>query len=73
MSPDCPGGVLIAQGFAPLPRTMGSTGSRLAQQRERGRDVRLSKEDGIIKYGIAWLLGVPLSVLVVIFLLSRAC
>ena len=30
-------------------------------------------EDGIIKYGIAWLLGVPLSVLVVIFLLSRAC
>ena len=33
----------------------------------------LKKEDGIIKYGIAWLLGVPVSVLVVIFLLSRAC
>jgi hypothetical protein len=26
-----------------------------------------------MKYGIAWLLGVPLSVLIVIFLLSRAC
>ena len=35
--------------------------------------MRLSREDGIVKYGIAWLLGVPLSVLVVIFLLSRAC
>jgi hypothetical protein len=33
----------------------------------------LRKEDGLIKYGIAWLLGVPVSVLVVIFLLSRAC
>lgn len=31
------------------------------------------QEDGIIKYGIAWLLGVPVSVLVVVFLLSRAC
>jgi hypothetical protein len=35
--------------------------------------MNLSKEDGIIKYGIAWLLGVPASLLVVIFLLSRAC
>lgn len=35
--------------------------------------MKLTKEDGIIKYGIAWLLGVPLSVLVVIFLFSRAC
>lgn len=34
---------------------------------------RLNNEDGLIKYGIAWLLGVPLSVLVVIFLLARAC
>lgn len=34
-------------------------------------DVR--REDGILKYGIAWLLGVPASVLVVIFLLSRGC
>jgi hypothetical protein len=33
----------------------------------------LREEDGIIRYGIAWLLGVPLSVLVLIFLLSRAC
>lgn len=32
-----------------------------------------NNEDGIIKYGIAWMLGVPLSVLVVIFLLARAC
>jgi hypothetical protein len=31
------------------------------------------KEEGLIKYGIAWLLGVPVSVLVVIFLFSRAC
>jgi hypothetical protein len=30
-------------------------------------------EDGIIKYGIAWMLGVPLSVLVIIFLFARAC
>jgi len=35
--------------------------------------MRTNNEDGIIKYGIAWMLGVPLSVLVVIFLLSRAC
>jgi hypothetical protein len=35
--------------------------------------LKLEKEDGIVKYGIAWLLGVPFSVLVVIFLLSRAC
>jgi hypothetical protein len=33
----------------------------------------LKREDGIIKYGIAWLLGVPVSVLVLIFLASRAC
>lgn len=35
--------------------------------------MKLENEDGIVKYGIAWLLGVPLSLLVVIFLLSRAC
>ena len=35
--------------------------------------MKLSTEEGIIKYGIAWLLGVPASVLIVIFLLSRAC
>ena len=35
--------------------------------------MKLDNEDGIIKYGIAWLLGVPLSVLVVIFVLSRGC
>jgi hypothetical protein len=28
---------------------------------------------GIIKYGIAWLLGVPLTLLVIIFLLARGC
>ena len=39
----------------------------------KGGSMKLTKEDGIIKYGIAWLLGVPLSVLVVIFLFSRAC
>lgn len=33
----------------------------------------IKKEEGIIKYGIAWLLGVPLSLLVLIFLASRAC
>ena len=36
-------------------------------------DMNLNEETGIIKYGIAWLLGVPVSVLIVIFLLSRAC
>jgi hypothetical protein len=35
--------------------------------------MNLNKEDGLIKYGIAWLLGVPASVLIAIFLLSRAC
>ena len=32
-----------------------------------------NREEGLIKYGIAWLLGVPASLLIVIFLLSRAC
>ena len=36
-------------------------------------EMDLQNEDGIIKYGIAWLLGVPVSVLVLIFLVSRAC
>ncbi len=36
--------------------------------------MRLRKnEEGIIKYGIAWMLGVPLSVLVIIFILARGC
>lgn len=35
--------------------------------------MKMDNEDGLIKYGIAWLLGVPLSLLVVIFLLARAC
>ena len=35
--------------------------------------MKLTNEEGILKYGIAWLLGVPLSVLVVIFLLTRGC
>lgn len=35
--------------------------------------MRMNNEDGLIKYGIAWLLGVPLSVLVVIFILARGC
>lgn len=35
--------------------------------------MRLDNEDGIIKYGIAWLLGVPLTVLVIIFVLARGC
>ena len=29
----------------------------------------VSNEDGVVGYGIAWLLGVPLSVLVVIYLI----
>lgn len=32
-----------------------------------------SHRSGIIKYGIAWLLGVPLSLLVIIFIISRGC
>jgi hypothetical protein len=35
--------------------------------------MRLSQQDGIIKYGIAWLLGVPVSLLILIFLISRGC
>jgi hypothetical protein len=35
--------------------------------------MKLQKEDGIVKYGIAWLLGVPVSLLLLIFLASRAC
>jgi hypothetical protein len=35
--------------------------------------MRLKNEEGIIKYGIAWMLGVPFSLLVLIFLFSRAC
>jgi hypothetical protein len=34
---------------------------------------RFENEEGLIKYGIAWMLGVPISVLAVIFLLSRGC
>jgi hypothetical protein len=34
---------------------------------------RFENEEGIIKYGIAWMLGVPISVLVIIFLLFRGC
>jgi hypothetical protein len=35
--------------------------------------MKLREETGIIKYGIAWLLGVPVSLLILIFLFSRAC
>ena len=41
--------------------------------RRKDSQMDLKQEDGIIKYGIAWLLGVPVSVLVLIFLASRAC
>jgi hypothetical protein len=34
---------------------------------------RFDNEEGLIKYGIAWMLGVPLSVLIVVFLLFRGC
>ncbi|CAN5394006.1 hypothetical protein BH23ACI1_BH23ACI1_29960 [soil metagenome] len=34
---------------------------------------RFDNEEGIIKYGIAWMLGVPISVLVIIFILMRGC
>ena len=35
--------------------------------------MRMKNEDGIIKYGIAYMLGVPLSVLIIVFLLFRGC
>jgi hypothetical protein len=35
--------------------------------------MRMNNEDGIIKYGIAYLLGVPLTVLIIVFLLFRGC
>jgi hypothetical protein len=31
------------------------------------------REDGIIKYGIAYLLGVPVTLLIIIFVISRGC
>jgi hypothetical protein len=34
---------------------------------------RFDNEEGLIKYGIAWMLGVPVMVLLVIFLLFRGC
>jgi hypothetical protein len=34
---------------------------------------RFENEEGIIKYGIAWMLGVPITVLVIIFVLARGC
>ena len=39
----------------------------------KDKEMKLQKEDGIVKYGIAWLLGVPVSLLLLIFLASRAC
>jgi hypothetical protein len=41
--------------------------------RRKGETMNLKREEGIIKYGIAWLLGVPLSLLVLIFLVMRGC
>jgi hypothetical protein len=35
--------------------------------------MRVSNEQGIIKYGIAWLLGVPVTLLIIIFILFRGC
>jgi hypothetical protein len=35
--------------------------------------MRMNNEDGIIKYGIAYMLGVPLTVLIIVFLLFRGC
>lgn len=37
---------------------------------ERVQD-RVQNEDGIIAYGIAWMLGVPVSVLVILYLIFR--
>lgn len=43
------------------------------EERDDTRDDLLSGEAGIIKYGIAYLLGVPLTLLVLIFLVARGC
>lgn len=37
------------------------------------REDLVTGEAGIIKYGIAYLLGVPVTLLVLIFLVSRGC
>lgn len=42
-------------------------------QHDDDRESLVEGETGIIKYGIAYLLGVPLSLLILIFLVSRAC
>lgn len=52
----------------------GLSGGRLpgCSTTEGGAD-ELKQEDGIIKYGIAWMLGVPVSLLILVFLVSRGC
>jgi hypothetical protein len=35
--------------------------------------IRIKRRRGIIKYAIAWFMGVPLFLLVIIFLLFRGC
>ena len=35
--------------------------------------IRIRRRRGIIKYAIAWWLGVPLTLLILIFLLFRGC
>ena len=66
---------------APSTRDSGGPGERpvhIASDRTHYRGETLMRsnhgnEQGIIKYGIAWLLGVPVSLLIVIFVLARAC
>lgn len=42
-------------------------------QKEIRMDSQKSERGGLIKYAIAWVLGVPLSLLIIIFLLARGC
>jgi hypothetical protein len=44
----------------------------LAREIDRRRDDREARDEIMGKYVLAWLLGVPLSVLAVIYLLSHA-
>jgi hypothetical protein len=45
----------------------------LHEQTQEALLMKLDNQNGIIKYAIAWWLGVPVSLLIVIFLFARGC
>jgi hypothetical protein len=63
--------VVVSVGPTARQPVSGSAGAH--RWKEREMKPNHEHEKGIIKYGIAWMLGVPASLLIVIFLLSRGC